>query len=122
MSWDQLGKRARAWRVVHAGWSVLQLGALGYIWTCAVTGRRDARLWGSVAFLGIEGAGLAIGRGSCPMAGMQRRFGDPVPFFELLLPPRAAKAAVPFLALVSAAGIASVIVRRPGLARRSSAR
>jgi hypothetical protein len=122
MSWDELGTRARAWRVLHAAWSVAQLGSLAYIWACAVTGRRDARLWGSVAFLGIEGAGLAIGRGDCPMAGMQDRFGDPVPFFELLLPPRAAKAAVPFLAMVSVAGIVFVVLRRPGLVWRSPIR
>jgi len=38
-----------------------------------------------------------------------------VPFFELVLPPRAAKAAVPVLALVSLGGIATLILRRPGL-------
>lgn len=111
--WRSLPPRARAWRLAHAGWSVAQLAALGYIWTCAVTGRRDARLWASIGFLGLEGVGLAVGRGSCPMAGLQSRWGDPVPFFELLLPPRAAKAAVPFLAVVSAAGIAAVVLRRP---------
>ena len=122
MSWEQLGNRAKAWRLAHAAWSVAQLGALAYIWACAATGRRDHRLWGSVAFLGLEGAGLAVGRGNCPMAGVQERFGDPVPFFELLLPPRAAKAAVPFLAFVSLAGIASVVLRKPGLVGRSPIR
>jgi hypothetical protein len=42
-----------------------------------------------------------------------------VPFFELVLPPRAAKAAVPVLAVVSIAGIAGLILRRPGLVSRA---
>jgi hypothetical protein len=36
-----------------------------------------------------------------------------------VLPPRAAKAAVPVLAVVSLAGIAALVVRRPGLVRRA---
>jgi hypothetical protein len=39
--------------------------------------------------------------------------GDPVPFFELVLPPRAAKAAVPLLAGSSVAGFLAVALRRP---------
>ena len=35
--------------------------------------------------------------------------------FELVLPPRAAKAAVPLLAAVSISGIAMLVLRRPGL-------
>lgn len=114
VTWAALGYRAKAWRVVHAAWSAAQLGCLGYIWACALTGRRDQRLWASVAFLGIEGAALVIGRGDCPVGPHQAQWGDPVPFFELVLPPRAAKAAVPALAVVSIAGIAALILRRPG--------
>jgi hypothetical protein len=50
---------------------------------------------------------------------MQARWGDRVPFFELVLPPRAAKAAIPILTAVTLSGIAALIVRRPGLVARS---
>jgi hypothetical protein len=113
MSWKDLGRRAKAFRVVHTAWSVVSLACLGYIWACAMTGRRDRRLWASVAFLSLEGAGLAVGRGDCPMGPLQAQWGDPVPLFELVLPPRAAKAAVPVLAGITVAGIALVVVRRP---------
>jgi hypothetical protein len=53
------------------------------------------------------------------MGTLQEEWGDPVPFFELLMPRRAAKAAVPVLAIVSLAGIAALVVRAPGLVRRS---
>jgi len=100
---------------VHASWSIAQLGCLGYIWGSAVTGRRSLRLWASVAFLCVEGGALVVGGGDCPVGPLQSEWGDPVPFFELILPPRAAKAAVPVLAAVSLTGIAALVLRRPGL-------
>jgi hypothetical protein len=51
---------------------------------------------------------------------MQAEWGDPVPFFELVLPPRAAKAAIPILTAVSVAGIAALVLRRPGLVAHSA--
>lgn len=119
-SWATLGRRARVWRVVHASWSVAQLGCLGYIWASALTGRRSRRLWASVAFLLVEGAALVVGRGDCPVGPLQAEWGDPVPFFELVLPPRAARAAVPVLAVVSLAGIVALVLRRPGLVANAS--
>jgi hypothetical protein len=118
--WATLGGRARAWRVVHASWSVAQLGCLGYIWASAVTGRRSPQLWASVAFLFVEGGALVVGRGDCPVGQLQTEWGDPVPFFELILPPRAAKAAVPVLAAVSLTGVAALVLRRPGLKVRAA--
>jgi hypothetical protein len=117
--WAALGVRARTWRVVHAAWSVAQLGCLGYIWGSALTGRRSPRLWAGVAFLCVEGGALVVGGGDCPVGPLQAEWGDPVPFFELILPPHAAKAAVPVLAAVSLTGIAAVVLRRPGLVARA---
>jgi hypothetical protein len=67
----------------------------------------------SLAFLSIEGVGLIAGGGNCPVGPLQAQMGDPVPFFELVLPPHAAKAAVPILAVVSVAGFLAVALRRP---------
>jgi hypothetical protein len=82
---------------------------LAHIWFSAVTGRRDRILPASVGFLVIEGVALGVGGGDCPLGPFQRDLGDPVPFFELVLPPRAAKAAIPFLAIVSVVGIAAIV-------------
>jgi len=112
-TWATLGSPARAFRVVHAAWSVAGLASLGYIWACAVLRRRDRRLLASVAFLSIEGAGLIVGGGDCPAAPFQDQMGDPVPFFELVLSPRAAKAAVPLLAGATVAGFLALALRRP---------
>jgi hypothetical protein len=100
---------------------VVALTALAYIWGCAVVRRRDRRLYASIAFLLVQGVALLIGRGNCPFGPFQRRLGDPVPMFELVLPPRAAKAAIPVLVLVTAAGLVALLGRPPrhGRARGS---
>ncbi len=102
---------ATAFRAAHAAIGVVDLVALGYIWVCGLTGRRGRLLTASVAALAVEGAALVVGRGDCPLGPLQAKLGDPVPLFELVVPPRAAKAAVPVLAGVSVAGIAVVVVR-----------
>ena len=112
-SWSTLGTKARRWRIVHAAWSVAGLSSLACVWVSALTGRRDPVLWSAVGFLLVEGGALVVGRGNCPMGPLQAEWGDPVPFFELVLPPRAAKAAVPALAGASVAGIAAIVVLPP---------
>jgi hypothetical protein len=76
-------------------------------------------VWAGVAFLCVEGAALVVGRGDCPVGPVQTEWGDPVPFFELVLPPGPAKAAVPVLAVVAVAGIVTLVLRRPGLVARA---
>jgi hypothetical protein len=90
--------------VAHVAWGVAQLAALGRVWGSALGVSRGGWFWPALGFLGLQGAGLVAGRGDCPMTPLQRRLGDPVPMFELVLPPRAAKAAVPVLAGVALAG------------------
>lgn len=112
-TWSDLDGRARAFRVAHAVFAVGQLLSLGYVWMCAITRRRDRALGISVGALLLEGAALVVGRGNCPMGPFQRSLGDPVPMFEWVLPPRAAKAAIPVLAGVSLAGLVAVGLRPP---------
>jgi hypothetical protein len=118
VSWSTLGRRARTFRIVHTAWSVAGLASLAYVWACVASGRRDPALAASVGFLLLEGGALVVGRGNCPMGPLQEEWGDPVPFFELVLPPRAAKAAVPILAGVSILGFAALVVAQPRRSRR----
>ena len=107
----ELGSAARALRAAHVAIAAVELSALGYIWFCALSGRRDRALATSIGILATEGVGLIIGKGNCPLGPLQRYVGDPKPMFELFLPPRAAKAAVPILAGISLAGIGTVAWR-----------
>jgi hypothetical protein len=111
--WVGLARPAKTFRVAHAGFAVANLGALAYLLACAATRRRDKFLVGSLSLLLAEGGALVVGGGNCPFARFQRNLGDPVPLFELVLPPKFARAAVPTLAAVTIAGMAAVIVRSP---------
>jgi hypothetical protein len=113
VGWTDLPIGARLFRIAHAVWGIFNLAALGWIWQSAIRGRRDPMVYASMALLSAEGAALVVGRGDCPFGPFQARLGDPVPMFELVLPPRAAKAAIPMLTVVSLAGFAAVLLRPP---------
>ncbi len=76
-----------------------------------LTGRRDRMLRIAAATLIGEGVLVSANRGDCPLGGLQDRLGDPVPLFELVLSPRAAKRAVPALGAITAAGLVLLVVR-----------
>jgi hypothetical protein len=113
VSWAELPTGARAFRAAHAVFGLVNMASLGYVWLSALRRTRDRRLAGSAALLLTEGAALAIGGGNCPLGSFQRSLGDPVPMFELVLPAKAAKAAVPLLTIVTLAGFAAVLLRPP---------
>jgi hypothetical protein len=112
-NWLELPWDAKAFRFGHFAVAAIELSSVGYVWTCAITRRRDKALVVALALLSAQGVGLVIGRGNCPLGPLQRRLGDPVPLFELVLPPRAAKAAVPALVAVTMAGVLALALRRP---------
>jgi hypothetical protein len=112
------GKRAvpmtpliAAWRAGHAVVAVGFLAAIGHVWWCVLTGRRDRLLYLSMGSLLAEGAVVAANHGDCPLGPLGERIGDPVPLFELVLPPRAAKRAVPTLGCIAGTGILLVAIR-----------
>ena len=113
MHWSQLSPRAQAFRIAHILIAGVEVASVGYVWACAITRRRDRALGLSIGILALQGVGLVIGRGKCPLGPLQRQVGDPVPLFELVLPPRAAKAAIPTLAAITIAGVLALALRSP---------
>jgi hypothetical protein len=108
---SELSRAALAFRAFHAAIAVEQLLAIGYVWWCALTGRRGRLLRIAAATLIGEGVLVTAKGGDCPLGGLQERFGDPVPLFELVLSPRAAKQAVPTLGAIAAAGLVLLVAR-----------
>ena len=68
MDGARLSPAARVFRAGHAAITVAFLGAIAYVWWCALMGRRDRRLRLAVAALVSEGAGLVAGTGSALLA------------------------------------------------------
>jgi hypothetical protein len=108
----QLSAAARGFRLLHGAIAVAFLVAIVYLWWCALTGRRDRWLRIAVAALAVEGAFVTANRGDCPLGGLQDRLGDPVPLFELVLSPTAARRAVPVLGAITVGGML-LLWRRP---------
>jgi hypothetical protein len=106
-----LSRAALAFLTLHAAIAIEMLLAIAYVWWCALRGRRDHLLRIAAASLIGEGVIVAANHGDCPLGGLQERLGDPVPLFELVLSPRAAKRAVPTLGAITAAGLALLMVR-----------
>jgi hypothetical protein len=96
------------------------LAAIAYIWWCALTGRRDRSLSLAVGALVAEGAVVTANHGDCPLGPLQERLGDPVPLFEVVLSPTAARRAVPVLGLIASGGL--ILLARGGPARLRQAR
>jgi hypothetical protein len=111
-----LSPAALAFRAGHAAIAVGFLAAIGNVWASALTGRRGPLLRFSIAALVVEGVVVATNGGDCPLGGLQDRIGDPIPLFELVLPPHAAKCAVPVLGMIAATGIA--LLAKPRSAAR----
>jgi hypothetical protein len=102
------------WRSLHALIAIGFLSSVGYVWWCALTGRRGRWLRPAIAALAGEGVPVVTNAGDCPLGPLGERVGDQVPLFELVLPPRAARLAVPALGAVSAlgAGVLAARLRR----------
>jgi hypothetical protein len=113
MASGRLTPVALAFRVAHGAIAAAFLGAIGYVWRCALTGRRDRLLRVAVVALLAEGAFVAANHGDCPLGPLQERLGDPVPLFELVLSRTAARRAVPALGLVAAVGLVLLTRRSP---------
>jgi hypothetical protein len=113
MPTGRLSPAARTFRAAHGAITVAFLAAIVYVWWCALTRRRDRWLRLAVSALVTEGAVVAANHGDCPLGPLQERYGDPVPLFELVLSPVAARRAVPALGLVTAVGLVLLAGRGP---------
>jgi hypothetical protein len=99
------------WRAAHGLIAIGFLASIGYVWWCALTGRRGPLLRPAIAALVGEGALVVVNRGDCPLRPLGDRMGDPVPLFELVLSPRAARRAVPTLGILTALGLGLLAAR-----------
>lgn len=99
------------WRAAHGLIAIGFLASIGYVWWCALTGRRGPLLRPAIAALVSEGVLVATNRGDCPLGPLGDRIGDHLPLFELVLSPRAARRAVPTLGMLTAVGLGLLAAR-----------
>lgn len=125
MASGRTAKKASAvliWRTAHGLIAIGFLASIAYVWWCALSGRRGPWLRPAVGALVGEGVLVVTNGGDCPLGPLGDRIGDPVPLFELVLSPRAARRAVPTLGAVTALGIGILAARSRGGKVTSSVR
>lgn len=98
-------------RIAHGLVSLLFLCCIAALYVGAWRGRADTLTLAACAALGLECVLVAFSGGNCPLGPTLQRLGDDRPFFELFLPPRAAKAAVPVLGAVAVLGAVLLAAR-----------
>jgi hypothetical protein len=98
-------------RVVHGLISLVFLWCIAAIYLGAWEAEANGLTLAALAAVCVEGILVVLCGGNCPLGPLLRRLGDETPFFELFLPPRAAKLAIPVLAAVSVLGAVLLAVR-----------
>jgi hypothetical protein len=102
-----------ALRVFHGLAALYFMACLICLYYVALGGVVSARLF-ILAFISLAVEGFAIfllNGGNCPLIHIQRKIGDEKPFFELLLPPRMAKRAIPVFAWLTWIAVGLLIAR-----------
>ena len=97
-------------RTIHGLFAAYFLICLGYVYYAAFTERFDLIL--IIALISLAGEAFlvfVVNGGDCPLIHVQRRIGDEKPFFELFLPPRLAKKAIPFFSVLALIGAALLV-------------
>lgn len=99
-------------RIIHTAFALYFITCVLIIYGTAFTLRINIVFWIALLSLIVEGFLVFIlNKGHCPLAPLQRKLKDPVPFFNLFLPDRLAKKAVPFFTLLTFLGVALIAVR-----------
>ncbi|MBP7832400.1 MAG: hypothetical protein KA035_01380 [Candidatus Levybacteria bacterium] len=99
-------------RVIHGIFALYFIACLIYLYYAAIFSKIDLILLISVVSLGFEGIVVFIlNKGDCPLIHVQRKIGDDIPFFQLFLPVKLAKKAVPFFAKLTWIGVALIMLR-----------
>jgi hypothetical protein len=107
---------SRSWivpvlRIAHGVVAALFVGCMVVVYASAWHGRTDLATRAAVLALSGEGVLVLASGGDCPLTPLFRRLGDETPLFELILPARAARHAVPVLGAVTGVGFALLALR-----------
>ncbi len=99
-------------RIIHGLFALYFLFCLAYLYYASIFSQINIILLIAVISLGLEGFVVFIlNKGDCPLIHIQRRIGDNTPFFNLILPAKLAKQAVPILTKLALAGFMILIMR-----------
>ncbi len=89
-------------RFFHGIFALYFICCIIYLYYAAITANFNFLLILALISLSLEGIAVFIlNKGDCPLIYIQNKLGDNIPFFELFLPKKAAKQAVPFFSILT---------------------
>jgi hypothetical protein len=91
-------------RLLHGLITIFFLTCIGYIYYSGITGDITAFSYLAIAAIIVEGIVVGLNKGICPLGTIHHKYGDDKTFFELFLPKKAAKLAIPVLGTISLLG------------------
>src|SRR5690242_11517482 len=99
-------------RIIHGLFALYFILCLIYLYYAAIFSKIDLLLLIAVGSLSLEGLMVfVLNKGDCPLIHIQRKIGDNTPFFQLFLPAKIAKQAVPVLAKITWIGVILLLIR-----------
>ncbi len=96
-------------RTLHGVITFVFLSCIFYIYYSGITNKVGFLTYIAIGLIILEGAVVSLNGGNCPLGAVHHKYGDDKAFFELFLPIKVAKKAVPFLGIVAAIGVLFVI-------------
>lgn len=97
-------------RVIHGVITFIFLSCIFYIYYSGITNRIGWITYLAIGLIVVEGIVVSLNKGNCPLGPIHHKYGDDKAFFELILPKRTAKMAVPVLGIIAAVGILLVFL------------
>jgi len=97
-------------RLVHGLISLFFLGCIAGIYYSGITNSPSVWAYLAVTALLVEGLVVFANHGTCPLGKVHHKYGDDKTFFELFLPKRLAKRAIPFFSVVTLVGVVLLLI------------
>ncbi len=96
-------------RTIHGLITAFFVSCIVYVYYAGITNQPTLWAYLAMAALTIEGLVVVFNGGDCPLGPLHHRYGDNKAFFELLMPKKMAKRAVPVLGCVALVGFLLLI-------------
>lgn len=99
-------------RILHGIVALYFITCLIYVYSCIFSHITRVYLPIAVTSMSLEGIFVFIlNKGNCPLIHIQRKIGDNIPFFNLVLPNKLAKQAIPIFSVLTLLSFVLLIIK-----------
>lgn len=99
-------------RFIHGLFTLYFIACMLYVYYCFFVNIENKLLYIAIISLLVEGLIIFLNKSECPLGIMHRKFGDALAFFELFLPKKIAKNAIPYFSVITILGFVLLFARK----------